>query len=321
MSDQYLAEAEAELAADGFVAPQDDAPTKLEAPAVDESLLPIVDKSSEPEAEEPDTTVEDEARAMGWVPKDQYKGDPARWKPADQFVNDGKTVLPLLQSNLKKMTDKVTRMEREHQSNLEGMRRANQIAMARERERIIAHYEQQKVQAVELGDTEGYHAATQAQIRDVRAFDDQVQKQQQPQLPEGVTPELVEGIQGFAQENPWFQVDDEMTKVAIRYSQGLSVKNPNLSLQDNLAKTQKYMRGRYPEAYGDVDDDDRQEQPAAKLMHSPVESSTGRGAGGGKRGKTAANLPAEARREGEQFVKEGLFKDLNAYAKAFFDGE
>ena len=49
-------------------APVSEAPAQVEAPARD---------------------YEAEARDMGWVPQEEYRGDPQRWKPADQFDKDG----------------------------------------------------------------------------------------------------------------------------------------------------------------------------------------------------------------------------------------
>ncbi|HEX4922361.1 MAG TPA: hypothetical protein VFV92_16675, partial [Candidatus Bathyarchaeia archaeon] len=52
---------------------------------------------------------------------------------------------------------------------------------------------------------------------------------------------------------------------------------------------------------------------------SPVSGSSETASSGSRsRGPSARDLPAEAKAAGERFVKQGLFKDLNEYAKDYF---
>lgn len=43
--------------------------------------------------------VEVEARAMGWVPREEFRGAEDKWVDADAFVERGRSVLPILQKN------------------------------------------------------------------------------------------------------------------------------------------------------------------------------------------------------------------------------
>ena len=43
--------------------------------------------------------VEQEARTLGWVPAEEFKGDPNRWVDAETFVERGHTVMPILRKN------------------------------------------------------------------------------------------------------------------------------------------------------------------------------------------------------------------------------
>lgn len=43
--------------------------------------------------------IEQEARQLGWVPKEEFKGDEDRWVDADAFVDRGKHIMPILQKN------------------------------------------------------------------------------------------------------------------------------------------------------------------------------------------------------------------------------
>lgn len=43
--------------------------------------------------------VESEARALGWVPKEEFRGGEDRWVDAETFVERGHTVMPMLRKN------------------------------------------------------------------------------------------------------------------------------------------------------------------------------------------------------------------------------
>lgn len=65
----------------------------------DDELDPNADPNAEKAGEggEEETNGEDSpyaplAKEMGWVPKDQYKGDAEAWKPAEQFIRDGRDI-------------------------------------------------------------------------------------------------------------------------------------------------------------------------------------------------------------------------------------
>lgn len=51
---------------------------------------------------------EEEASRKGWVPKEKYRGDPTKWKPASQFLEDGKRYQ-------KNMETRLERLERENE--------------------------------------------------------------------------------------------------------------------------------------------------------------------------------------------------------------
>ena len=47
-----------------------------------------------------------QAKAMGWVPKDEFKGDESKWKDAESFVKDGYEILPILRERTKNLSEK-----------------------------------------------------------------------------------------------------------------------------------------------------------------------------------------------------------------------
>lgn len=55
-------------------------------------------------------TVEEQARAMGWKPLEEYNGDPRRWTDAEAFVKKGLEELPVLRDQNHRLSTKLTRM-------------------------------------------------------------------------------------------------------------------------------------------------------------------------------------------------------------------
>lgn len=51
----------------------------------------------------PSQEVISQAKEMGWVPKDEYRGDKNNWRDADEFVERGEHILPIVQATVKKL--------------------------------------------------------------------------------------------------------------------------------------------------------------------------------------------------------------------------
>jgi len=74
-------------------------------------ITDVADAQVQPEAQEaaPETpkTPEDEAREMGWKPKDEFDGDPDNWEPAKKFLKTKKvfSVLEETRNELKKTNE------------------------------------------------------------------------------------------------------------------------------------------------------------------------------------------------------------------------
>ncbi len=73
--------------------------------------------------------VEQEARALGWVPQEEFKGDAERWVDAEAFVDRGKHIMPILQKNNERLQAQLR--ERDTRlTKLEGLLEASQESIA-----------------------------------------------------------------------------------------------------------------------------------------------------------------------------------------------
>lgn len=84
-----------------------------------------------------------EARNLGWVPQDEFKGNPDSWVDADEFVERGKHLMPILRQNNRRLQQDLLTRDREIntlKANLENAQKAI--------DRLDAHYTEATKRAV-----------------------------------------------------------------------------------------------------------------------------------------------------------------------------
>ena len=261
------------------------------------------EQTSQPTAGTDDT--EARARAMGWVAKDEFRGPAENWRDAAEFVRRGEEELPVLRERNRDMARKLTDIEarilsseQTYKQQLANIERMNTIALNRQRDQIVASYEQAMRGAAESGDISRYDQLRQDYGISLHQFDQQIRQPQQRQPQE--QPEVAE----WKSRNPWFD-DPELNVAAQLEHMRLQREKPNLSLRENLAETTRAVHARYPDRFG-----------IAKAAAGAVEGGS-RIPASMARGKGVSDLPSDARRIGERFVREGLFKSIDEYAREY----
>lgn len=274
--------------------PRDEAPAKIE-------------PRSDAPARDDGNDVETRARAMGWVAKEEYRGPADNWRDAAEFVKRGEDELPILRERNRDMARKLTEIEtrqrqseEKYQAELRRLDAMSTQALQRQREQIYSQFEQQKLEAVRLGDEQRYQQLNRDQYQAVSDYDRGIESAKPK--PTEATRQPPPEVSDWVQRNAWFNADPELNAVAQQAHMRLNETKPGLSLKENLEEVTSYVRSRYPEKFG------RSDRPTA------VESGGGRGAATAPRGKGVAELPADAKRQGEKFVKEGLYKNIAEYA-------
>lgn len=274
------------------------------------------------ETQQPEQSdTETRARAMGWVPKDQFRGPPENWRDADEFVRRGEEELPILRERNRSMARehaemkaRIERQEREFNERVQRQEGMARIALQRQRENIEAQYEAAMRGAVEMGDTQRYDQLTRDKDLALGHFDRQVYEtvtpKHDPYQPEPLPPQVQAEVSVWTQQNPWFTADPVLNQYAQIVHMQLNREKPGMTLRENLEQVARDVRQRFPEKFGTV-----QQRPTA------VEGSSGNGfsSGGAKRSKGYADLPAEAKRDVDEYIRAGAFKDRNEGAKAYWD--
>lgn len=167
--------------------------------------------------QENDNPIEKLATELGWSPNDQFRGDPDKWKPADQFIRDGRDIQQTTARELRAMRDQMER--------LGGV--TTQIVQDKMAERD-AYWRSQFNQAVEDGDTE--RAAKLVEQRPAA----------QPPQP-GADPTVAQWVG----QNEWFTKDP----LAQARAQEISDRLKHLPVQDQLAQVERAIRKEFPEHF------------------------------------------------------------------------
>ncbi len=250
-------------------------------------------------AVEPTRDFEKEAREMGWVAEEEFHGGKDKWKPAEQYVKDGENILPIVRANEKRLREELKQKDAEFEQRIMRMEKMNTEAQARAKEsydRDIARIKAEQLAAVDAGDTEEY--------KRLESEKDTLK------APAETSGDDLEAIQkGWIAKNQWYEDDDMMAFSAERFSQKLVAENPNLSLAENLEKTEAHIKGKYPEKFGGS---------KPKQNGQAAVDSGGDFPGRTSKKTAAANLPPEARAQAKADIEAGLYKNEEAWAKAYF---
>lgn len=243
-------------------------------------------EGAEAEAQQPETQEDPEAKVrqniaktMGWKAKEEWKGDDSKWVDADAFL--GKTG-----DTIKSLKDQFQRVVR----TAEHMVAKNRAQAIRDAEAMVR-------QAAEVGDLDGVDAAARNLSR-VTA--------------ENADTGGVADRDAFLRRNPWYESNPEAQGLAFGAAQ--RVANAGGTPQEQFEAAEQAVRKRMPELF----DAPAATTPAPRAPKAPPTVQAGNRTPGGSREPGVADLPPEARKAGEKFVRSGMVENLAEYAKAYW---
>lgn len=274
---------------------------------MDDNEAVVVAEETVKEVVAEERNFEAEAREMGWLPEEEYKGDKARWKPAEKFVEDGERVLPIIKANERRLREELKTLKEDVGKRSERLEKALKAGYERDVARYkdeISNLKARQEQAVEAGDVETFKAI------DKRL--DSMVAPEEPEAPAAVAGDDPAKIEAeFAGRHDWYGKDQRMTAYAEGYSSMLAKKSDNkLPLSENLKMVEEEMQRMFPDKF---------KKPAAN-GHAAVD---GGGAFNGvsQSKKGFDSLPAEAKHAYERFdpkIKAAMTKAQ--YAEEYLNG-
>ena len=288
-----------------------------------------MDNEQESQVSEADVS---RAKGMGWVEKENFRGDPNRWTDAATFLKRGDEVMPILRANNKRLEETVglTKQQLEAQTQafkeLQGSVQQLQAFYAENAKQQAARIRRELMgELKQARKDEDVEAEVEIQSKLTKL--DQAPAPAPAPTAAPVTapaqqpnPEQNPEYLQFVKENPWFQQDKILASAALAIGDTLVAEHRGtLRGKAFFDEVAKQMRDRFPEQTG-----------ARERGTSRVEGSRGSGGSSGGNsgsGTSFADLPSDAKavckQEAEKFVGPNkAFKDMASwqaeYAKIYF---
>jgi hypothetical protein len=278
---------------------------------------------------------EAEARELGWRPLSDFKGDPEKFVDAQEYVEKGETLMPILKANNRKLMGEITSVKgqlsetnkllQQSQQQIAELLEVNTAAKQREAkdtkkdlitaiETARAAGETQRV--VELSLQLDEHTAAIA-----KAAEKPVVKKEEPAKRTDEMTAADKAIwDGWVADNPWWEKDEDRTTLAMAQASKLRQKGSTLKGREFFDKVSEEVERLLPSG-------------GARNGAGKVEEGrpSGGGGGGGGAGKDYANLPSDVRAKCDEMMGRlktqpgqpgSIFKDAKAYrahyAKVYF---
>jgi hypothetical protein len=289
-----------------------------------------VDAGDVGDAAPPEVTVETRARNMGWTPREQFKGDPARWVDASTFVDRGERMLPLLQERNRALDKTVTDLKQDSVESkrlladlLHRTRRAEKLGY----DRAMRELQAKRSEAVAAGDAEAFNK-TEAEIRDLGAAPEVPAA---PAVPAQNTNEPNPVVTAWVRRNRWFNADPIANAAAVAALSQVEREFPGDSLEEHLAEVETRIAARFPEHFPgrrratnghaeetDVDDDTTTRRAPAVM---PSGSATPRRPGARSFEAMPADVRAQYERQKRMMAGKGAPLTKEEYAGYYWDAE
>lgn len=253
------------------------------APAKDKPEAVVVEEGDEPQLD----PVESIASELGWMPEDKFKGKKEDWKPAADYIREGKTIQTGMARDLKDVRKQMDTMARTSAAILAERLQA-------EREKLETAYSQ----AVEDGDAERARKLGDK----IHENEGRTKEIQQPNTPPSESVEWVE-------RNPWFNSHPLARAVALETADRYS--RAGKTNAEQLAAAEEEVRRAYPHLFAN-----------GQQRQAPGVSQPGsRSASPGNRAKGFGDMPKEAQDIAKDMVFRGVITDTDAYVRNYWASE
>lgn len=246
---------------------------------------------------EPEDSVDNEliekATRQGWKPKEEWEGDPERWTDAETFIKRGEEILPIVRANNKKLEEELSQLKQAREEDKKVFEEFKEF-QEEARKRAEREYKQEleaikarKADAVETGDKAAF---TQAEADEDRLREER-QQRKPPEQPD--QPKEHPDFQPWLKDNSWY--NDSRVARALANDIALELgQSTTLQGKDFFDAVAKQVKLEMPDLF---ENPNRKKAPAVE------------GAGGGKprpKGKTYSDLPPEAKKACDDFVRKGF---------------
>lgn len=209
--------------------------------------------------------VEQRAVEMGWRPKDEWEGDPAKWRSAELFVE--------LQPFYEKI-ESLSKQNKNHKKQMEQVAKDMMVIKDQAYQKALAELRSERQTALEEGD---FARATVLEDKmDLVKEERQQTKQAMTQAVEDKQEEAVAFVE-WKTRNTWYNRDEDLKDWAD--ARGIRLHQSGMSPDEVLGQLEKEVRTRFPEKFtnpnrnkpGAVESGNRGSARAEKVSMTPEE--------------------------------------------------
>ncbi len=257
---------------------------------------------------------ENKAIRQGWLPKDQYKGDPKKWVDAKTFVERGERFVV----NLQQEVSALRRELQDFQGTKAAFVKFHEETIKKKDEELQAAISELRIQRSQA-QSDGEHE-TVIQIED--RIDLLKEQQKELKIPvKQETPATTAAqvdmnnpvlIEWISDENQWFENEPKLRDYAIAVGERLLHDGETARGRLFLDKISEVMRRDFPRRFKTTASGTNNLGGAASGA-----GNSGSRSSGGTAGKTARDLPEEDRLLMKQFIKEGWTTEEKFLASYF----
>ena len=265
-----------------------------------------------PESPDNHDAIEREARVQGWVDQDRYRGDPNEWVDAETFVKRGREINPILRTNNKRLMaqiDDLKRQAADMRQTMDAFKVYHEDTAKRAYDKALSDLKKEKKDAIAAGDA-GQALEIADRIEELKETKPVVRPE--PTLPQ--KPEQDPTLARWAKSNTWFGADKVKTQLALAYGEELHAEQPDLIGEEFLSELEVRLSAEHPSRFSEFGNPRRNGAQMTSGRGAPVNG--GRSGGG----KTAADLPDDARAAMKKFVAQKLMTEAQ-YIKEYFAEE
>jgi hypothetical protein len=248
--------------------------------------------------------VEQKAEKMGWTPKDKFKGDPAKWRPADEFVERGENMLPIVKARVAQQAKEIEELKASMKQFGEYHNKTEQRAY----DKALLDLKQQRADAIASSDGVTFDRVDEAievLKKEIDAKNNSVQKESNT--------EADPVYQEWLGRNKW-AADPKMNDWAFSHGKHLIEVGEAEYGIDVYEKVAKAAKARFPEKFENA------RRASAPTVEGGVPLQR-------KGGKSYADLPSDAKAACDRMAKNAYSdkpKELAAfkaeYTKNYFEG-
>lgn len=262
---------------------------------IQQDVMPGQSDADSTSADDTPRDYEAEARQHGWTPKEDFRGDAAKWVDAETFVKRADEVMPFLKKQNAGLKRELDDLKRQVKKASEFFTQAEERGYARAMDELQRKHDD----AVETGDV----AAARKVLKDMGDLQAEIATSKAAlteDKPEPASDPRAE-FAAWVEDNDWYVLDENKRTYADLQAQ-------------TMGPAEKWEGGH---AAWLAEIKARTDRKFAEKKPNPANPSGNRAGPSARGGKTFSDLPPAAKALADKWVKSGIIKSRDDYVKSY----